>query len=255
MITDSFDPHSPAKINPRINPDARKVDACIMTFSRLIEQFVLENYPHERIGCLESASHITEVYAIPCGSKTFAFFKTHVGAPSAVGDIEDSLALIQTRHYIVFGGCGCLDREIARGRVIVPTQAYRDEGTSYHYAPPSDYLPIPNYPTVERFLQHNGLPYVLGKTWTTDAFYRETLDNFEKRKKEGCLSVEMEGAALQAVCSFRGLELYLFFTSGDLLDTPVWTARRQANQILHTQHDPHHFDIAFCLADFVSSSV
>ena len=36
-----------------------------------------------------------------------------------------------------------------------------------------------------------GLPFVKGKTWTTDAVHRETRDNFEKRKKEGCISVEM----------------------------------------------------------------
>ena len=100
-------------------------------------------------------------------------------------------------------------------------------------------------------MEENRIPYVLGKTWTTDAFYRETVNNFEKHKTDGCISVEMEGSAVQAVCDFRGLEVYMFFTSGDLLDAPEWTDRKKKGQIEHTQHDPGHFDIALALAEYV----
>ena len=91
-----------------------------------------------------------------------------------------------------------------------------------------------------------------GKTWTTDSFYRETVNNFQKRKAEGCISVEMECAGLQAMCDFRGLELYAFFTSGDLLDAPEWDMRHNEGDIIGTQHDAGHFDIAIELAKFVS---
>ena len=143
-----------------------------------------------------------------------------IGAPACVGTVEDSFAVIKTKRYIVFGGAGCLDKEIAHGKVMVPTDAYRDEGTSYHYAPASDYIEVKNSAIVARFMEDNGIPCIMGKTWTTDAFYRETLDNFKKRKADGCISVEMECAALQAMCDFRDLEFYTFFTSGDLLDAP-----------------------------------
>lgn len=90
-----------------------------------------------------------------------------------------------------------------------------------------------------------------GKTWTTDSFYRETRNNFKKHKEDGCISVEMECAALQAMCDFRGLDLYMFFTSGDLLDAPEWDNRRKENEIKGTQHDAGHFDIALELAHYV----
>ena len=108
---------------------------------------------------------------------------------------------------------------------MVPTEAYRDEGTSYHYAPAADYVTVKNTDVVAAFMEENGLPYVKGKTWTTDAFYRETVNNFEKRKADGCISVEMECAAVQAMCDFRGLDLYVFFTGGELLDAPKWEMR------------------------------
>ena len=82
---------------------------------------------------------------------------------------------------------------------MIPTEAYRDEGTSYHYAPASDYIGIKNCGIVREFMEKNHIPYVMGRTWTTGAFYRETVRNFEKHKAGGCISVEMEGSAAQAV--------------------------------------------------------
>ena len=62
----------------------------------------------------------------------------------------------------------------------------------------------------------------------------------------------MECAALQAMCNFRGLDLYMFFTSGDLLDAPKWDERHKSGELKGTQHDSGHFNIALELAHFVS---
>lgn len=253
MITDTFDNKSPAIINPTANENAPQVDACILTFSHVIEKFVLDNYDCKPIGCFWFATGKTPIYCIEYKGKRFAFYKTYVGAPACVGTVEDTLSEIKTDKYVVFGGAGCLNKEIAHGKVMVPTKAYRDEGTSYHYAPASDYITVKNADIVAAFMEENGIPYVMGKTWTTDSFYRETVNNFEKHKADGCISVEMECAALQAMCDFRNLNFYTFFTSGDLLDAPKWDTRRKEGQTKGTQHDVGHFDIALELAHFVSS--
>ena len=252
MITDSFDDRSPAIINPKKNENAPKADVCILTFSHLIEKAAVENYGAERIAALRSAGGEAPIYAIDHNGKTIAFFKTTVGAPAAVGFTEEAAAAIDCQKFILFGGAGCLDKEIARGKVMVPTEAYRDEGTSYHYAPAADYIKVNHAPVVADFMKQNDIPFVFGKTWTTDAFYRETRNNFEKRRADGCLSVEMECAGMQAMCDFRKLDLYVFFTSGDLLDAPEWDARVKPGQIKDTQHDAGHFNIAFALADYVA---
>ncbi len=41
-------------------------------------------------------------------------------------------------------------------------------------------------------------------------------------KPMAAFSVEMECAAVQAVCDYRKLNAYFFFTCGDLLDAPKW---------------------------------
>ena len=254
MITESFDNRSPAKINVIKNVNAVKADAAIFTFSCEIEKHVIANYDCEKVGEFLMACGSTDVYLLKYHGKRFGFYRTWVGAPACIAPIEEMSTVLDTDKVIHFGGAGCLNKEIARGKVMIPTEAYRDEGTSYHYAPASDYIKIKNHDTVRAFMEENRIPYVTGKTWTTDAFYRETVSNFEKHKADGCISVEMEGSAVQAVCDFRGLEVYMFFTGGDLLDAPEWTNRKEEGQIEHTQHDPGHFSIALALAEYVTRS-
>jgi len=253
MITDTFENASEEIIKVNRNENAIKVDACILTFSHVILKYVLENFTCEKIGDLYSSNGANPVYSFRYENRTFAVYMSYVGAPACVADIEDSLSMINTDKYVVFGGSGCLNKEIARGRVMVPTAAYRDEGTSYHYAPASDYITVKNSDKVAEFMEAMGLPFIQGKTWTTDAVHRETRANFEKRKADGCISVEMECAGVQAMCDFRGLDLYPFFTSGDLLDAPEWDDRGK-NYSSGGQHDVGHFDIALALADYVTET-
>ena len=210
MITHSFDNKTEAIIKIETKENAPKVDACIDLFLR---------HRAVRAGALSVRAHRHDLVRVRpharlparIQGKVYPFFKNGVGAPLYVGGMEDVRAEVRTDKFILFGGAGCLNKEIARGKVMVPTAAYRDEGTSYHYAPAADWIAVKNAGIVAAFMEEVGLPYVLGKTWTTDAFYRETRGNFERRKADGCVSVEMECAAAQAMCDFYGLQLYAFF--------------------------------------------
>ena len=213
MITDSFDDKSNAKINPKPKENRLRCDACIVTFSNIIEDYVLNNYEIEQCDIYKMVTGTFPIYKIEYKGKVFAFYKTLLGAPASAGILEDVTECIDTKKFIVFGGSGCLNKEIARGKITIPTESYRDEGTSYHYVPAADYIKNKNAEKVAEFMKSKNLPYILGRNWTIDSFYRETENNIVKRKADGCISVEMECAALQAVCDFRGLELYYFLTS------------------------------------------
>ena len=114
---------------------------------------------------------------------------------------------------------------LAAGRFILPTQAYRDEGVSYHYMPVSDYVDIPPSERLGEIFDELHLPYVKGRVWTTDAFYRETRNNMEKRKADGCIAVDMECASAMAVSQFRGVPVYQFLYAEDSLDGGAWDPR------------------------------
>ena len=130
--------------------------------------------------------------------------------------LEELNVLFNCKNYIVYGSSGSLV-DLKEADVILPSDAYRDEGTSYHYAKASDYIKIKNCDRLVEILKELNVEYVVGKTWTTDAFYRETINNKDKRVAEGCICVEMECSALQALCDFRGLELYQFVYAADSL--------------------------------------
>src|SRR5206468_1843151 len=107
------------------------------------------------------------------------------------------------------------------------TSAVRDEGTSYHYLPPA--REVAAHPAgvaaLAATLERRGVPYALGKTWTTDAPYRETPNKIAARRAEGCLAVEMESAALMAAAEFRGVVLGQALYGGDDLSGAEWDQR------------------------------
>jgi len=244
MIIESFDDKSNAIINPDPIDNRFKCDVCIVTFSSLIEEYVLKNFKTKLVGESRCVSGLFPFHAFKYKNKTIGIYRTLLGAPASVGFVEDVTIFVDVKKFVVFGSAGALDKEICYGKIMIPTYAYRDEGTSYHYAKPDDYIKIKNSRVVADFMNRHQIPYVEGKCWTTDAFYRETKNNFLKRQKDGCIAVDMECSAMQAVCDFRGLDLYYFLMSGDLLDAPEW-ADRKLHEVNHTTT---YFDIALELA-------
>ena len=113
------------------------------------------------------------------------------------------------------------------GRFLIPSAAVREEGTSFHYAPESEEIPMEpsSVQAMTKCLDTCGYPYVTGKVWTMDAIYRETADKIEKRRNQGCLAVEMECAAAIAVARFRGVKFAQFLYGADNLDSDIWEPR------------------------------
>jgi uridine phosphorylase len=78
---------------------------------------------------------------------------------------------------------------------------------------------------MEATLRTRGIPYRVGKTWTTDGPYRETRDKIAMRREEGCIVVEMEAAGLMAVAQYRGAILGQVLYGGDDLSGGEWDHR------------------------------
>ncbi|RFD79966.1 phosphorylase [Gardnerella vaginalis] len=128
-----------------------------------------------------------------------------VGAPAAV-QILDWLISYGVREVVSAGSCGSLV-DYAENVFLVPYKALRDEGTSYHYLPPSRYVDVSERSrrAILQTLQAHNLPHHEVKTWTTDGFFRETKGKVASRKQEGCAVVEMECSALAACAQMRGI--------------------------------------------------
>jgi len=95
---------------------------------------------------------------------------------------------------------------------ILIDRALRDEGTSYHYLPPSRWSAAPDGlpDALEGAFSGSAQPVLRGATWTTDAPFRETPDAIEAMRAVGVLAVEMEAAALYAFARARGRPVICF---------------------------------------------
>ena len=149
-----------------------------------------------------------------------------VGAAAAT-QILDWLIGYGVRKIISAGSCGVLE-SFDEGTFLVPYKALRDEGTSYHYVPPSRYVEISDIArkAIEESILEHGMKYQEVITWSTDGFFRETKDKVAYRKSEGCSVVEMECAALAACADFRGATWgMILYTADSLADVDKYDER------------------------------
>jgi uridine phosphorylase len=223
-----FDGEPEAILEPRklIKPlEEMPIHGVICFFYDVIAHFVEQGIARE-IFAMGSEMGRHPIYVHEVQGQRVALFHPGVGAPLAAALLEEVIAL-GCRKFVACGGAGVLNRELAMGHLVVPTAAVRDEGTSYHYLPPGrEALPAPEaVVAIEATLRRRNVEYVLGKTWTTDAIYRETRARMARRKNEGCVTVEMEAAALFAVAQFRGVQLGQILYCGDNLDGDEWDSR------------------------------
>lgn len=228
MILNEFDPNPNAIINPEmlVEPIEDFPDVTVSCFSGKLFHKLLEFFEPKKIAQVKSAVGPNPIYEVIYKGERFALYQSYVGEPKCIVDYEDIMAM-GSKRLILLGNCGVLDRSIEDCGIIIPTQAIRDEGCSYHYAPPGERIEV-NRKYRELFkevLKEFHYPYVEGTTWTTDACYRETREKTERRKAQGAICVEMECAGMQALCDFRGTEFFQFFYTGDNLDHSDWQPR------------------------------
>lgn len=233
MLLAQYDANRDAVINPDIihRPVVGFPETVVSIFSHQLFNTIKDFLGAEVIAETHDVDGIWPVYAVTYKGKRFAMYKARLGAPACVGCFEDIIPM-GAKRIILLGNCGVLDKSIQDCGIIIPTRAIRDEGTSYHYAPVEDFIDVNKKyaPEFMAILDQFGYPYVTGITWTTDAFYRETRAKIEARKAMGAICVEMECAAMQAMCDFRGVEFFQFLYAGDNLDHSAWDPRSLSGQ-------------------------
>lgn len=226
MIFQDFDKTRHAFINPQdsTKPVAGFPKLCVTTFSEGIIQKFARMEGVKTIAHLYSANGVIPVYEIKYEGSPVAFFLSRVGAPACAAGLEEIIAM-GSEKLVMFGCAGVLDSQAVQDKIVIPTAAVRDEGTSCHYLPASEeiYMEEKSILILKQCLDKHGIPWTAGKTWTTDAIYRETHRLIEKRKEQGCITVEMECSAALAVTRFRKVSFIQFLYGADDLDGESWS--------------------------------
>jgi uridine phosphorylase len=234
-----FDPEVAAIIQPHFPGTKQPLpEKAILCFFQEVIKELNESGKLEKIGESGSEMGPNPFYQMKWNGQKLLVFHPGVGAALAGGFLEEAIAG-GARKFIACGGAGVLQKEIVVGHPVILNAAVRDEGTSYHYLPPGREVAASPRPTaaLEETLRGRGLAYRVGKSWTTDGLYRETVAKRRQRVREGCLVVEMEAAAFFAVAQFRGVEFGQIVYGGDLVvpegwDTRQWLSRKDSRQLL-----------------------
>ena len=143
-----------------------------------------------------------------------------IGAPITAIVVEELITMGIERIFIV-GTAGTLDPTLKIGEYVICTGAYRDEGTSYHYYPPTPTLmpaPKKGIRELKKILKTLGIKYTLGYSWTTDAPYMETVDEIHYYRSQGVKTVEMEASLLFTMSKVFNIITGAVFVISDILD-------------------------------------
>lgn len=235
-----YDTDSTAIIMPGHFTDFHFPERAVMLFMETeVDDYALEN-DCEIIGQFKTVTKQFPVYKTIHNGVELALCQAPLGSAAATQIIEELIAG-GVKKIIAAGCCGALiaDNE---GDFYIPVSALRQEGTSYHYLPPSREVSLNENAVnaIAAVLDRRGFHYRKCKTWTTDGFFRETKEMAEYRKSEGCSVVEMECASLAACAEFRNIIFgQLLFTADSLADIESHDIRDWGNRF---------FDLAMDLA-------
>ncbi len=192
----------------------------VMPFlDREYEQYVSE-HDCEKLGVFETCTKTFPIYQVNRNGQEITLCQAPLGAPAVVQFMEFLIGH-GVREIVAVGCCGALV-PFPENEILIPTEAVRDEGTSYHYLPPARTVKLNRnaVEAIKRSLDAKCFRNAFCKTWTTDGFYRETTDLVRYRISEGCEVVDMECAAMAACAQFRGVTFGQILYTADTLEKP-----------------------------------
>ena len=154
------------------------------------------------------------------------------GSPMTV-ELAEEFAAMGVKCMILMTWGGILQPDLNPGDIVVVDRAIRDEGTSYHYLPPAKYIDADTTLAGQlvEAIQARGGRCSLGITWTTDAPFRESVDEIRIYQTEGVKTVEMESAGLFTIGKVRHIPTVSVVIGMDKLAEYHWQAPQNLTDI------------------------
>ena len=215
----------------------------LVIFSQnLLENFVTPNVLYRDSDLLQFFGGESILYKSDSNRNLVAIEGT-ISAPIGVSAIQTAVSR-GVKRVFVLGLCGAVDSSLNVGDFILPTLCEREEGTSFHYIPPNA-AASPNYDMLQSLTKHlekHNLPYRAGKTVSTDAPYRQTIETELTWRKDGILGVDMEMSAVFALCKYLKIPsvgLFVVSDTHDLTEKTDWEWNKKLFE--------ENFDKAFTL--------
>jgi uridine phosphorylase len=154
----------------------------------------------------------------PCYHTELEIFTLAGQEIGIIGRVVGASFAVLVAEELFASGCRLLLSLTTAGQIVpsgpppyfvIIDRALRDEGTSYHYLPASEFATADPYlvQAAANAISAAEPRVIVGSTWTTDAPFRETAEAIEAARNKGILGVEMEAAALYAFAQSAGVRV------------------------------------------------
>ena len=161
------------------------------------------------VRALRASGKATPFAGWPCYHTELDAFALAGQEVGIVGRVVGASFAVLVAEELFASGCRLLISLTSAGQIVpsgpppyfvIVDRALRDEGTSYHYMPASEFAEADHRLVQAASIAASkaGPRVIIGATWTTDAPFRETAEAIEAARTKGILGVEMEAAALYA---------------------------------------------------------
>lgn len=187
-------------------PESGVPPICVLDFDGDLADWLVSQgraTTFEPWACFHTKMYLVETDGVRCG-----VIARTIGGPYAVL-IAEQLRVAGAQLILGLTSAGRVCPSLPIPSLVVVTSALRDEGTSLHYLPPSEYVACPT-PIGNVLVDELGkleLPVIQGSAWTTDAPYRETKHQLERHAASGVQAVEMQAASLFAFATARHVDI------------------------------------------------
>lgn len=195
------------------SPPWQNVETGILCFSPLAAEQMAKKFGGRKKYALGATFHFFEKH------KTLLVSQFGMGAPAAVIQLE-YLKVFSVKRVFSLGLTGGLNEKYPVGTGVFIQEAFRDEGCSYHYLAAAPSVKNPHTEDGKKLTEKLKLTPV--KSWTTDAPFRETQQEFEKWTKKELACVEMEASALMAAAGCHSLPLFCLAVISDFMKQGAW---------------------------------
>lgn len=184
-------------------------EICILDPDGDIEEYVVQKY-NAQLNKAWACYH-TKLFEFTHDDIKVGIIGRAVGASFAVL-LAEQLFASGCKLLLSMTSSGQLVQRMEPPYFILIEKAVRDEGTSYHYLPPTEFSFIKNElkEKLNEAFKNLDLKIFIGSTWTTDAPYRETEEAINNYKNKGIHAVEMEASALYAFAQARNKNVICF---------------------------------------------
>jgi len=210
-------------------PKFQKLDGVLFCLERGMPRRMRWRIPVRRVGGMNA--DVDEV------KKNGVTVLTNFGGGSPIlVELAEELVVMGARRLVTMTWGGMLQPDLKAGDIVVCDRAIRDDGTSHHYLPHAKYIEADRQlvEQLAKAIRARGASCTIGSTWTTDAPYRETLEEIRQYQAEGVKTVEMESAGLFTVGQVRGVQTASIVVGMDSLAEYKWRVPERLDDIMRS---------------------